>query len=182
MPAPKVARKQTVEGAFNKKAHAQEHSGRPGPNTPPGGIIMYGGSTIPTGWLLCDGSAVSRTAYALLFAAIGTSFGAGDGSTTFNLPDLRDRFPLGVSTKSLGQTGGGGSHSSNGGHTHDGHGASIGAHGTANNTTTGGAADRATDGTHAGTHSSDGSHTHNAHTIANDLVPPYQAVNFLIKI
>ncbi len=44
--------------------------------------------TLPTGWLLCDGSAVSRTAYAALFSAIGTTWGAGDGSTTFNVPDL----------------------------------------------------------------------------------------------
>src|SRR6185503_20590605 len=45
----------------------------------------------PSGWLNCDGSAVSRTTYANLFAAIGTTFGAGDGSTTFNVPDLRGR-------------------------------------------------------------------------------------------
>ena len=50
------------------------------------------------GWLLCDGSAVSRTTYSTLFAAIGTTFGSGNGSTTFNLPDLRGRFALGVSS------------------------------------------------------------------------------------
>lgn len=52
-------------------------------------------SSVPSGWLECDGSAVSRTTYAALFAAISTTFGAGDGSTTFNLPDLRGRTPLG---------------------------------------------------------------------------------------
>ena len=53
----------------------------------PAGVMMdYAGSTVPTGWLLCDGSAVSRTTYARLFAAVGTSWGIGDGSTTFNLP------------------------------------------------------------------------------------------------
>lgn len=65
------------------------------------GIIqMFGGSTPPAGWLLCDGSAVSRTTYATLFAAIGTTWGAGDGSTTFNLPDLRGRAPIGAGTGS----------------------------------------------------------------------------------
>ena len=65
---------------------------------PTGSIIMYGAATAPTGWLLCDGSAVSRTTYADLFAIIGTTFGAGNGSTTFNLPDLRDRFVVGAGT------------------------------------------------------------------------------------
>lgn len=54
--------------------------------TPPGTIHDYGGDTAPTGYLMCDGSAVSRTTYAALFAVIGTKFGAGNGSTTFNLP------------------------------------------------------------------------------------------------
>lgn len=53
---------------------------------PSGSVIDFGGYTAPTGWLLCDGSAVSRSTYAALFAVIGTQFGVGDGSTTFNLP------------------------------------------------------------------------------------------------
>lgn len=62
----------------------------------PSGIIeQYGGTTAPTGWLLCDGSAVSRTTYDALFAVISTAYGAGDGSTTFNLPDMRGRVPAG---------------------------------------------------------------------------------------
>lgn len=61
-----------------------------------GFIVPYGGSAAPTGWLLCDGSAVSRTTYSGLFTVIGTTFGAGDGSTTFNVPDLRGRVPAGV--------------------------------------------------------------------------------------
>lgn len=65
---------------------------------PVGTIIMYGGSTAPTGWLLCNNSAVSRTTYADLFAVIGTTFGTGDGSTTFNLPDMRGIFPRGAGT------------------------------------------------------------------------------------
>lgn len=57
----------------------------------PGMIKPFAGTTIPTGYLLCDGSAVSRTTYANLFAAIGTTYGSGDGSTTFNLPDYREK-------------------------------------------------------------------------------------------
>jgi len=60
---------------------------------PTGVILSYGGANAPTGWLLCDGRAISRTTFAGLFAVLSTSFGVGDGSTTFNLPDLRGRFP-----------------------------------------------------------------------------------------
>jgi hypothetical protein len=66
-------------------------------NIMPSGIIMpFAGATAPAGYLTCDGTDVSRTTYAALFAAIGTSWGVGDGSTTFNLPDLRGRFMRGV--------------------------------------------------------------------------------------
>lgn len=59
---------------------------------PPGVVFPYAGATAPDGWLLCDGSAISRTTYAALFAAISTAHGTGDGSTTFNIPDYRGRF------------------------------------------------------------------------------------------
>jgi microcystin-dependent protein len=62
----------------------------------PGAIQATARSSPPSGWLLCDGAAVSRTTFAALFAAIGSAFGAGDGSTTFNVPDLRGRVPVGV--------------------------------------------------------------------------------------
>jgi microcystin-dependent protein len=62
---------------------------------PIGAIIDYAGSSAPTGWLLCYGQAVSRSTYAALFAAISTTFGVGDGSTTFNLPDCRGRVAAG---------------------------------------------------------------------------------------
>lgn len=65
-------------------------------NAPIGAIFPFGGSSAPSGYLMCDGAAVSRTDYSALFAVIGTSFGAGDGSTTFNLPDLRETVPVGV--------------------------------------------------------------------------------------
>src|SRR6478672_8307118 len=57
--------------------------------TPAGAIQDFGGTTAPTGWLACDGQAVSRTTFADLFAYIGTTWGAGDGSTTFNVPPLQ---------------------------------------------------------------------------------------------
>lgn len=59
-------------------------------------VVPFAGSTAPTNWLLCDGSAVSRTTFASLFALVGTTYGAGDGSTTFNVPDLRGRTVHGV--------------------------------------------------------------------------------------
>ena len=65
---------------------------------PAGTIVAFGGSTIPTGYLACADAAVSRTTFARLFAVIGTSYGVGDGSGNFNLPDLRDRVPLGKGT------------------------------------------------------------------------------------
>lgn len=64
--------------------------------TPTGAIIAFGGSTAPTGWFLCDGSAKNRTTESSLFDIIGTTFGNGDGSTTFDLPDLRGIFPRGA--------------------------------------------------------------------------------------
>jgi microcystin-dependent protein len=63
---------------------------------PPGSVITTAATSAPSGWLLCDGTAVNRTTYAALFAVISTTYGAGDGSTTFNLPDLRRRTPVGV--------------------------------------------------------------------------------------
>ena len=63
---------------------------------PIGMISPFGGSTAPVGWLLCDGSAVSRATYAKLYSVIGEAFGSGDGSTTFNLPDLRESVPKGA--------------------------------------------------------------------------------------
>jgi microcystin-dependent protein len=62
---------------------------------PVGSVTMYAANTAPTGWLECSGAAVSRTTYAGLFAAIGTVFGSGDGSTTFNLPQMQGEFARG---------------------------------------------------------------------------------------
>jgi microcystin-dependent protein len=64
-------------------------------SVPAGLVMFYCSSTLPTGYLKCNGAAISRATYANLFAAIGTTFGSGDGSTTFNVPDLRAEFPRG---------------------------------------------------------------------------------------
>lgn len=66
-----------------------------GGSVPSGAIMDYAGATAPAGWLWCAGQAVSRDTYADLFSALGTVWGAGDGSTTFNLPDLRGRVAAG---------------------------------------------------------------------------------------
>ena len=77
---------------------------------PAGVISQYAGASAPSGYLLCDGSAVSRTTYSALFAALNTTYGAGNGSTTFNLPNLQNRIPVGKGADTafdvLGETGG----------------------------------------------------------------------------
>jgi len=79
---------------------------------PTGTILAYSGSSAPSGYLLCDGSVVSRTSYAALYAVIGTIYGTGDGSTTFNLPDCADKFILGLGSTyaTLAATGGDSTH------------------------------------------------------------------------
>jgi microcystin-dependent protein len=76
---------------------------------PSGSVVMFAGSITPSGWLLCNGIAVSRITYAALFAAIGTAYGAGDGTNTFNLPNMEARFPR-MQASLLGGTGGAASH------------------------------------------------------------------------
>ena len=80
---------------------------------PIGTILPFGGSTAPNGFFLCQGQAISRTEYKELFAVIGTSFGSGNGSTTFNIPDLRGEFLRGAGTNS---------------HTGEGNGGAVGVH------------------------------------------------------
>lgn len=72
-----------------------------GAMNPTGVVLPFAGASAPSGYLLADGSAVSRTTYAALFTAIGTAYGIGDGSTTFNLPNLKGKVPVG---KDAGQT------------------------------------------------------------------------------
>ena len=84
-------------------------------SVPPGSVTAFAGASAPGGWLLCGGQAVSRTTYAELFAAIGATYGAGNGSTTFNVPNLAGRVPVGLDAgqtefNTLGKTGGAKTH------------------------------------------------------------------------
>ena len=137
-------------------------------NAPVGSIVMYGAAAAPADWLLCDGSAVSRTTYSALYAVIGTTYGTGDGSTTFNLPNLRQRFPLGKAASGTGATLGG-----TGGaidHTHS----VSGTTGTPSGSQTG--------DNNAGTNSfASETHTHSFSATSGTNNPPYLVVNFIIK-
>lgn len=86
-------------------------SGSSSPLMPSGSVTQFAGASLPEGWLECDGSAISRTTYSDLFSTIGETYGAGDGSTTFNLPNLKGKVPVGLDSgdadfDSLGKTGG----------------------------------------------------------------------------
>lgn len=197
-----------------------------------GEIIAYGGQSAPSGWLMCDGATVSRSEFAGLFAVIGTAYGAGDGVTTFRLPDLRTRVPLGADAeRARGTTGGTESntlgtehlpsHNHSMAHTH-----SIAHDHGAVTTSSNGNHDHAvlrSDGTGTGTNgalargsatnqtssnssvTNEGAHTHtvdlpnftgnsggssaantgntgSATPTALDNLPPFQTVNFIIKV
>lgn len=151
-----------------------------------GVVLPYAGATAPTGWLLCYGQAVSRTTYATLFALIGTTYGVGDGSTTFNLPDLRGRFPLGkddmggsganrvtaTEADNLGQASG--AETKNLQHTHSVSGSTSSASATGN-----------CDGSSTpfiGTHSHTVSLTSGTGgSTTQDIMNPYQTLNYIIK-
>ena len=92
------------KGELNDKGQKGEE-GPQGGGAPVGQIIAWSGSSssLPSGYFLCDGSAISRTTYAALYTIVGTTHGSGNGSTTFNIPDLRDRFVVGASN-STGDT------------------------------------------------------------------------------
>jgi microcystin-dependent protein len=164
----------------------------------------------PSGWLLCDGSAISRATFAALYAAIGTTYGAGNGTTTFNIPDLRGRVPVGVdgaaarltASDALGNSGGEEKHQLTTGelaaHTHGGSTGSSGAshqHSMPNgqniatwDTSLGAAAGvavGAVSGSGPKTNPGDANHTHTIASQGSDTphnnMPPYQVVNWLIK-
>jgi microcystin-dependent protein len=157
--------------------------------SPPGILLAYGGASAPSGWLICDGSAVSRTVYSLLFGAIGTNYGAGDGSTTFNLPDLRGRAPVGyaptgghVDVNTLGKNDGIALANRRPKHRHTAHSHSVSSIDAANHTpssgSTGyGSGDRSVINV-SGTSSVDGGSGN-----ANDSLdaPAYLVMNFIIK-
>lgn len=131
---------------------------------PPGSIMCFAGINAPQGWLLCTGQAVSRTDYAGLFNTIGTTYGSGNGTTTFNLPDIQDRFPMGKSnSKTLGTKDGANSVTLTSdklpAHSHTASSASAGDHSHSGSTST--------NGNHS--HSiNDPGHTHTQTTINDD--------------
>ena len=103
----------------NNAAHFLDGQGNwstPSTGTADTGTVSMFAMAVPSGWLECDGAAVSRSTYSALFSAIGTVWGSGDGSTTFNVPDLRGRAPIGVGTgvtltaRNLGTIGGAENH------------------------------------------------------------------------
>ncbi len=107
-------RKEIVPAVFAHEAGDAATVGgyTPGELMPVGVIVPFAGETPPTGWLMCDGAEVSRATYADLYAVIGNAYGNGDGSTTFNLPNLVSRFPYGslADGSNRGQTGGADQH------------------------------------------------------------------------
>ena len=144
---------------------------------PIGGITAYGGTVIPDGWLLCDGSTVSRELYSDLFKAVGTVFGEGDGSTTFALPNLSSKFIYGTSdAATVGDIGGEETHALTIGeippHSHEVKGSSNNAGGYAVLGQWNGYASAAVSFSSG---SSGGSQPHNN-------MPPYLRIKFIIKV
>lgn len=146
--------------------------------TPSGIISPYGGSSAPSGWLICDGSAVSRTTYAALYAILGTAYGTGDGSTTFNLPNLKGKVPVGKDSgqtefDAMGETGGAKTHTlitaEMPSHTHV-VATALAANGAAIASATG----ALVNGSATGVSNTGGGGAHNN-------LQPYQVVNYIVK-
>ncbi len=182
-----------------------------GTAVPTGAVSQWPTSTPPTGWLLCDGSAVSRTTYAALFGIIGTTYGAGDGSTTFNLPNLKGRVPVGLDAgqtefDALGETGGAKTHTlavgevpahdhgavgnhdhgSGGAHTHDVQGSDEGASNLRVSTNAPSVTitvPSAAPSAGAHTHTAQGGHTHTSSGGggAHQNLQPYLVLSYIIK-
>ena len=160
---------------------------------PTGVVQAYLGTSAPTGWLLCDGTAVSRSTYSALFTLFGTRYGSGDGSTTFNLPDLRSQFIRGAAdTVTLsGSVAGSNTHShtgttsSDGAHTHTFSGTTdptgAGYQKNVQSGTNSGTVTANHDHAYSGTTSSSGSHTHAFSTSTVNNIPTHIAVNWIVK-
>jgi len=153
----------TTDYQVSNKKYVDDQVAAVGAAVPTGSITMYGGAAAPTGFVLCQGQAINRTTYADLFTAIGTTYGVGDGATTFNVPDLQDRFPVGKgSTFTLGDQGAGRDG------TLLGSGSDIYQKSTADNAT------KSEAGGGGGT-------TYAANTHQHSYMVPYSTINFIIK-
>ena len=174
--------------------NATETSAEWVPGNPSGMVAMFAGASAPDGWLICDGSTVSRSTYAALFTAIGTVYGAGDGSTTFKIPDLRGEFVRGLDGGRGVDTGralGSAQSSANLSHSHGGS-VSGGSHahdGTISNTTGGGTTNAQPllvpnpTNPSSGTMTATGSHTHTINADGGTESRPRNiAMNYIIKI
>lgn len=179
--------------------------------SPSGVVTPYAGAAAPTGWLLCDGALVSRSTYAALFTAIGTAYGAGDGSTTFALPNLKGKMPIGLDAaqtefNALGKPGGAKTHTLTTAempsHSHTGDTGTTGASHShsipleyMSDVPTSGSSVRVTDianstgavGTNVSATSgtTGSSHTHNITAegggAAHSILPPFVTMNYIIK-
>lgn len=164
-------------------------SGEPA-GVPVGTVLTFAGGTPPAGWLAASGQTLSRTTYAELFATIGTAYGAGDGSTTFLIPNLNNRAAVGSGgTYTRGQTGGSATvvlvtgnmpahtHGSAGDHTHS---VANSAGGTGVNN----GSDKNVATTTAGNSSTDGDHTHSSvgSGTAHENMPPFVAMPMIIRV
>ena len=161
---------------------------------PPGIVSAFAGASAPAGWLICDGSTVSRTTYSALFAAIGTVYGAGDGSSTFKIPDLRGEFVRGLdagrgvdASRALGSS----QSSANLSHSHGGSvsGGSHGHDGTISNSTGGGTTNAQPllvpnpTNPSSGTMTATGTHSHTVSADGGTESRPRNiAMNYIIKI
>jgi microcystin-dependent protein len=152
---------------------------------PTGGLVMWGTGTAPSGWLLCDGAAVNRTTYAALFAVISTTFGVGDGSTTFNLPNYTNRVPYGTT---VGATGGSAdavvvSHTHTATSTDSGHTHTVPSGASGASTPTGPASCASIGGQTTATGNANITTTVASAGVSgtNANLPPYLGINFIIK-
>lgn len=165
-----------TETLLNNEGHKRLHSNRVTGGFPPGFIAMFGGTTAPEGWLLCDGTSYSAQEYSALYAVIGTTYGTG--AKTFTVPDLRSRVPIGAGTfAALGSNEG--NTEANRTTLHDHAAGTLDVttdHNIATNTTTGGGANRATDGGH-----DISGNTQTALGAATTDAFPHVGVNFIIK-
>lgn len=175
---------------------------------PSGTIVAFAGATAPAGWFICDGSQKDRSTYSALFAVIGTAYGVGNGSSTFNLPDMRQKFPMGQAASGtgaiLGATGGSIDHTHAHNHTPSvtvanasGHSHSFSGGSATTGGPTGGNAAASGSGNNAGgqhvhsvsvsgTVGNDSGHGHSvtasvASTTPPTTNPPFVTVNFIIK-